>query len=55
VYKKYRDGEIFQKLSVLRKSVLDKNYRISKDLFTGAISLTLASPRSDRSHSNFFK
>jgi len=46
MYIKYRNGKIFQKLSVLRKSVLDKNYRVSKDLFTGAISLTLASSRS---------
>jgi len=41
VYKKYRGGEISRKLSISEKNVSDKSYRISKDLFTGAMSLTL--------------
>jgi len=41
VYKKYRDGEISRKLSISEKNVSDKSCRISKDLFTGAMSLTL--------------
>jgi len=36
MYKKYRDGEVFRKLSILGKSVSEKSWRISKDLFTGA-------------------
>jgi len=39
VYKKY--GEMSQKLNILRRSVSDKSCKISEDLFTNTISLTL--------------
>jgi len=40
MYKKYRDGEISRKLSILEKSISDKSVKFQK-IFTGAISLIL--------------
>jgi len=55
VLEKSGNGQISWKRNVSEKNVSNQSCRISKDLFTGAISLTLALPRSEQGHLEYFK
>src|SRR5215467_5678763 len=52
VGEKYRNSKISRKLSILEKSVSDKSCRVSKDLFTDLINLTLGGVAKVRSTSH---